>query len=134
MRLQVRRVEASVDVAAVVAAALARYDVDEAEQAIDKDEHLPHELAESYRRLVSNLRGYRAYLPHSCLVHEVTPPEMTPPEGAEDKSKFRIHAGEETGLSREALQTPVSPEVPCTLMSNEEADETTSVVPSSVVP
>eukprot|EP00756_Hemistasia_phaeocysticola_P035315 Hpha_TRINITY_DN16575_c3_g1::TRINITY_DN16575_c3_g1_i1::g.135802::m.135802 len=70
MRLQLRRVEAAVEVAAEVTGALTRYDVDAAEKAIETDQHLPQELMESYRCLVSNLRRYRAYLPHSCLVHD----------------------------------------------------------------
>eukprot|EP00756_Hemistasia_phaeocysticola_P031731 Hpha_TRINITY_DN16371_c6_g8::TRINITY_DN16371_c6_g8_i1::g.58569::m.58569 len=59
MRLQLRRVEASVQVAGEVTAALARYDVDAAEKAIDGGEDLPEELAESFRRLLSNLRSYQ---------------------------------------------------------------------------
>eukprot|EP00756_Hemistasia_phaeocysticola_P031729 Hpha_TRINITY_DN16371_c6_g6::TRINITY_DN16371_c6_g6_i1::g.58563::m.58563 len=59
MRLQLRKVEASVQVAGEVTAALARYDVDAAEKAIDGGEDLPEELAESFRRLLSNLRSYQ---------------------------------------------------------------------------
>eukprot|EP00756_Hemistasia_phaeocysticola_P030127 Hpha_TRINITY_DN16274_c5_g3::TRINITY_DN16274_c5_g3_i1::g.15823::m.15823 len=68
MRLQLRRVRSSIDVAVEIAAALARYDVDVAETAIAKGTDLPEELAVSFRQLLSNLRSYKAYLPHSCLV------------------------------------------------------------------
>eukprot|EP00756_Hemistasia_phaeocysticola_P011675 Hpha_TRINITY_DN15136_c3_g4::TRINITY_DN15136_c3_g4_i2::g.129005::m.129005 len=98
MRRQLRKVEASVEVAGKVTAALARYDVDEAEAAIKNDEHLPKELAESYQRLVGNLRSYKAYLHPSCLVIEETtttthterasvmPPEEEPEEAQDIKS------------------------------------------------
>eukprot|EP00756_Hemistasia_phaeocysticola_P016918 Hpha_TRINITY_DN15504_c0_g2::TRINITY_DN15504_c0_g2_i2::g.107059::m.107059 len=69
LRLQLRRVKSSVDVAAQVAAALAMYDVDEAEKAIENGKDLPQELAGSYRRLLSNLRSYRDYLPEELLHH-----------------------------------------------------------------
>eukprot|EP00756_Hemistasia_phaeocysticola_P016337 Hpha_TRINITY_DN15469_c4_g2::TRINITY_DN15469_c4_g2_i1::g.174571::m.174571 len=65
---QIRRVNASVGVAAQVTAALARYDVDVAEDAITSGKDLPSELAESLLQLLFNLRCYKAYLPHSCLV------------------------------------------------------------------
>eukprot|EP00756_Hemistasia_phaeocysticola_P018953 Hpha_TRINITY_DN15628_c6_g4::TRINITY_DN15628_c6_g4_i2::g.98088::m.98088 len=68
IRYQLRRIEASVKVASQVAAALARYDVDGAEKAIKLDNELPAELTHSYLQLVANLRSYKAYLPHSCLV------------------------------------------------------------------
>eukprot|EP00756_Hemistasia_phaeocysticola_P017215 Hpha_TRINITY_DN15525_c2_g1::TRINITY_DN15525_c2_g1_i1::g.107370::m.107370 len=64
---QMRRIKASVDVSAGIAAALARYDVDGAEEAIAKAGDLPEELAESYTHLLSNLRSYRAYLPDGLL-------------------------------------------------------------------
>eukprot|EP00756_Hemistasia_phaeocysticola_P036393 Hpha_TRINITY_DN16640_c1_g1::TRINITY_DN16640_c1_g1_i2::g.183719::m.183719 len=64
---QLRRVEASVDVAGVVAAALARYDVDTAQRAIEGGDDLPVELADSYRVLLANLRSYRVYLPEIIL-------------------------------------------------------------------
>eukprot|EP00756_Hemistasia_phaeocysticola_P025868 Hpha_TRINITY_DN16030_c1_g1::TRINITY_DN16030_c1_g1_i2::g.120801::m.120801 len=67
LRRQLRRMEASAEVAGRVAGELARYDVDEAERAIDEGEDLPAELAESYRQLLSNLRTYRAYLPTALL-------------------------------------------------------------------
>eukprot|EP00756_Hemistasia_phaeocysticola_P013356 Hpha_TRINITY_DN15274_c1_g1::TRINITY_DN15274_c1_g1_i2::g.66916::m.66916 len=65
--LQLRRVNASVQVAAEVAEALARYDVDVADRAISRGEHLPPELRESYFQLMHNLKSYRAYLPDSLL-------------------------------------------------------------------
>eukprot|EP00756_Hemistasia_phaeocysticola_P012909 Hpha_TRINITY_DN15236_c2_g2::TRINITY_DN15236_c2_g2_i1::g.65444::m.65444 len=51
-----------------VTAALARYDVDGAETVITSGKDLPSELAESLLQLLANLRSYKAYLPHSCLV------------------------------------------------------------------
>eukprot|EP00756_Hemistasia_phaeocysticola_P030594 Hpha_TRINITY_DN16300_c4_g2::TRINITY_DN16300_c4_g2_i1::g.60562::m.60562 len=70
VQVQLRRVKSSVDVAADIAGALARYDVDEAEKAIEGGEHIPKELADSFQQLLCNLRSYRAYLPHSCLVSQ----------------------------------------------------------------
>eukprot|EP00756_Hemistasia_phaeocysticola_P000536 Hpha_TRINITY_DN10380_c0_g1::TRINITY_DN10380_c0_g1_i1::g.116209::m.116209 len=67
-RLQLRKVKASVVAAAEVAAALARYDVDTAEAVITEEEGLEEELAESFLQLLSNLRSYKPFLPHSCLV------------------------------------------------------------------
>eukprot|EP00756_Hemistasia_phaeocysticola_P011681 Hpha_TRINITY_DN15136_c3_g6::TRINITY_DN15136_c3_g6_i1::g.129011::m.129011 len=66
-RFQLRRVEASVDVAGEIAAALARYDVHTAQRAIADGDDLPGELAESYLHLLSNLRVYRDYLPDTLL-------------------------------------------------------------------
>eukprot|EP00756_Hemistasia_phaeocysticola_P025860 Hpha_TRINITY_DN16029_c1_g2::TRINITY_DN16029_c1_g2_i1::g.119292::m.119292 len=86
LRLQLRRVEAAVDVSGEIASALARYDVDKADAAI-VDEDLPEELAESYRHLVWYLRRYRAYLPHSCRVQDAQENEVQENE-ASDKSFF----------------------------------------------
>eukprot|EP00756_Hemistasia_phaeocysticola_P026881 Hpha_TRINITY_DN16088_c7_g10::TRINITY_DN16088_c7_g10_i1::g.121595::m.121595 len=68
LRQQLRSVKASVKVAGEVAAALARYDVDVADTAIAGGKDLPEELGRSYAQLLYNLRSYKAYLPHSCLV------------------------------------------------------------------
>eukprot|EP00756_Hemistasia_phaeocysticola_P033675 Hpha_TRINITY_DN16476_c5_g2::TRINITY_DN16476_c5_g2_i1::g.160566::m.160566 len=68
MRLQLRSIESTVTVSEEVAEALAMYDVDAAERAIAEDEDLPPKLKASFRQLLANLRSYRAYLPHSCLV------------------------------------------------------------------
>eukprot|EP00756_Hemistasia_phaeocysticola_P032403 Hpha_TRINITY_DN16404_c9_g1::TRINITY_DN16404_c9_g1_i1::g.161036::m.161036 len=67
MNRQLRRVKASVDVAADIAAALARYDVNEAEKVIQGGGDLPPELVDSYNRLLFNLRSYRDYLPEALL-------------------------------------------------------------------
>eukprot|EP00756_Hemistasia_phaeocysticola_P027176 Hpha_TRINITY_DN16102_c2_g1::TRINITY_DN16102_c2_g1_i1::g.5586::m.5586 len=64
---QVRSAEVSVRVAKKIAGALARYDVEEAEMAISSGENLDDELAESYLRLLHNLRLYRDYLPDALL-------------------------------------------------------------------
>eukprot|EP00756_Hemistasia_phaeocysticola_P021901 Hpha_TRINITY_DN15801_c4_g1::TRINITY_DN15801_c4_g1_i1::g.188208::m.188208 len=68
MRLQLEKVRSSVEVAVEITAALAKYDVDTAEAAITHGEHLPEEMEVSFRQLLYNLRSYKAYLPHSCLV------------------------------------------------------------------
>eukprot|EP00756_Hemistasia_phaeocysticola_P038502 Hpha_TRINITY_DN16763_c4_g1::TRINITY_DN16763_c4_g1_i5::g.79590::m.79590 len=68
MRFQLRCVESSVAVAEEVASALAEYDVDAADLAIAEGKDLPPRLKASYKQLLANLRSYRAYLPHSCLV------------------------------------------------------------------
>eukprot|EP00756_Hemistasia_phaeocysticola_P037107 Hpha_TRINITY_DN16679_c4_g1::TRINITY_DN16679_c4_g1_i1::g.181121::m.181121 len=68
LRCQLRRIEASVDIAGEVTSALARYDIDLAESVITQgDDDLPHELADSYLSLLSNLRLYREYLPDALL-------------------------------------------------------------------
>eukprot|EP00756_Hemistasia_phaeocysticola_P028226 Hpha_TRINITY_DN16166_c2_g1::TRINITY_DN16166_c2_g1_i1::g.4374::m.4374 len=82
LRRQLRRVEASVEVSGRVAGELARYDVDEAEKAIDEGNDLPPELAESYRQLLSNLRTYRAYLPAALLEVDTSIPSTSPREVA----------------------------------------------------
>eukprot|EP00756_Hemistasia_phaeocysticola_P038045 Hpha_TRINITY_DN16734_c2_g1::TRINITY_DN16734_c2_g1_i1::g.79249::m.79249 len=69
LRRELKRQKVTVRVAGEVTAALARYDVDEAEGAISKGKDLPAELAESFGQLLCNLRSYKAYLPHSCLVY-----------------------------------------------------------------
>eukprot|EP00756_Hemistasia_phaeocysticola_P013182 Hpha_TRINITY_DN15256_c4_g11::TRINITY_DN15256_c4_g11_i2::g.65081::m.65081 len=68
LRLQLRRVNTSVEVAAKIVAALAKYDVEGAEEVIKGGRDLPEELAQSFMQLLINLRSYKAYLPHSCLV------------------------------------------------------------------
>eukprot|EP00756_Hemistasia_phaeocysticola_P037168 Hpha_TRINITY_DN16681_c2_g4::TRINITY_DN16681_c2_g4_i1::g.181215::m.181215 len=79
LRHQLRRVRASIDLAAEVAACLARYDVEGAERfQLSMNEDLPDALAKSYRRLFRNLRSYRAYLPHSCLIPMPTSDEEEP--------------------------------------------------------
>eukprot|EP00756_Hemistasia_phaeocysticola_P019307 Hpha_TRINITY_DN15650_c8_g1::TRINITY_DN15650_c8_g1_i1::g.98271::m.98271 len=84
LRLQLRRIESSIEVAGEVTAALARYDVDVAGQAIMGGKDLPEELACSFLLLLSNLRSYKAFLPHSCLVITCTTPleEQVPDEPA----------------------------------------------------
>eukprot|EP00756_Hemistasia_phaeocysticola_P026176 Hpha_TRINITY_DN16046_c4_g1::TRINITY_DN16046_c4_g1_i2::g.117950::m.117950 len=79
MRLHIRRLEASVEVAAEIAAALARYDVDAAQQTIDHGGDLPEELAKSLTQIVCNLRAYRDYLPEVLLNPKTTTPNAVPP-------------------------------------------------------
>eukprot|EP00756_Hemistasia_phaeocysticola_P030976 Hpha_TRINITY_DN16323_c2_g1::TRINITY_DN16323_c2_g1_i1::g.60780::m.60780 len=73
MRVQLQSIESSVRVSEDVAAALARYDVDEAEKVIAKGDDLHPGLTASFMQLLSNLRSYKAYLPHSCLVPQDSP-------------------------------------------------------------
>eukprot|EP00756_Hemistasia_phaeocysticola_P036922 Hpha_TRINITY_DN16668_c0_g6::TRINITY_DN16668_c0_g6_i1::g.178215::m.178215 len=86
LRLQLRSIESSVSVSEDVAAALARYDVDEAEHAIATGTDLPLGLQESYLCLLGNLRSYRDYLPDALLHVEDTgssPRTDVPPPVAE---------------------------------------------------
>eukprot|EP00756_Hemistasia_phaeocysticola_P036884 Hpha_TRINITY_DN16666_c0_g1::TRINITY_DN16666_c0_g1_i1::g.178512::m.178512 len=79
MRLQLRRVEASVEVASEIAAALARYDVEQAETAIATEQaDLPPRLAKALHRLVTNLSIYKPYLPQSCLTTDSLISEGSP--------------------------------------------------------
>eukprot|EP00756_Hemistasia_phaeocysticola_P030157 Hpha_TRINITY_DN16274_c7_g7::TRINITY_DN16274_c7_g7_i1::g.15875::m.15875 len=76
LRHQLQRVKSSVEVAAEITRALTRYDVDSAAAAITRGDDLPEGLAASFLTLVSNLRSYKAYLPHSCLVSEENESEV----------------------------------------------------------
>eukprot|EP00756_Hemistasia_phaeocysticola_P052905 Hpha_TRINITY_DN28230_c0_g1::TRINITY_DN28230_c0_g1_i1::g.116727::m.116727 len=79
LQLQLRRVQASVAVAEEVVPALAEYDIDTAQTAIEvggKD--LPDELREAFRQLLGNLRCYRAYLPDSVLSFSATSTTISP--------------------------------------------------------
>eukprot|EP00756_Hemistasia_phaeocysticola_P014580 Hpha_TRINITY_DN15344_c9_g1::TRINITY_DN15344_c9_g1_i1::g.89583::m.89583 len=68
---EMSKVKAAIEVVGDVASAFAKYDVDGAEVALQEaEEELPRELAESFMQLLANLRSYKAYLPHSCLVGE----------------------------------------------------------------
>eukprot|EP00756_Hemistasia_phaeocysticola_P006359 Hpha_TRINITY_DN13792_c0_g1::TRINITY_DN13792_c0_g1_i1::g.142498::m.142498 len=80
LETQLRHVGGAVSVAADIGAALARYDIDFAEKAFEENkEHLPEELADSYRLLLHNLLMYRPYLPAALFASEEhdfsTPPE-----------------------------------------------------------
>eukprot|EP00756_Hemistasia_phaeocysticola_P033921 Hpha_TRINITY_DN16493_c3_g1::TRINITY_DN16493_c3_g1_i1::g.159815::m.159815 len=105
LRCQVRRVGASVEVAGDIAAALARYDIEGAHKAITSDHDLPKELAHSFLHLLANLRSYRAYLPHSCLVREAAPIE-SPSVGASDPPCVTISStgGSRTGALAQSSQ------------------------------
>eukprot|EP00756_Hemistasia_phaeocysticola_P044004 Hpha_TRINITY_DN17586_c0_g1::TRINITY_DN17586_c0_g1_i1::g.92461::m.92461 len=72
LHVQLRRVKSSVEVAADVASALARYDIDKAQIAIADGENLPEELTESYLHLLRNLQSYRNYLPDALLQEETS--------------------------------------------------------------
>eukprot|EP00756_Hemistasia_phaeocysticola_P033910 Hpha_TRINITY_DN16490_c9_g1::TRINITY_DN16490_c9_g1_i1::g.159957::m.159957 len=71
MKTQFQLVNSSIEAAACVAGALAKYDVDRAEDVISKSkDDLPEELVVSYLELLSNLRSYKDYLPESLWVRE----------------------------------------------------------------
>eukprot|EP00756_Hemistasia_phaeocysticola_P023690 Hpha_TRINITY_DN15908_c8_g3::TRINITY_DN15908_c8_g3_i1::g.71481::m.71481 len=117
MTLQLRRVEASILVAGEVASALARYDVDVAETAITSGDDLPPELVDSFLQLLCNLRSYKAYLPHSCLVAEDAPFEPIAqgwrPAGdavlhspSADESAACLSKGRSQGSVTESLRSP----------------------------
>eukprot|EP00756_Hemistasia_phaeocysticola_P017293 Hpha_TRINITY_DN15529_c6_g5::TRINITY_DN15529_c6_g5_i1::g.105996::m.105996 len=76
LRRQLQSVRTSVEVAGEVAAALARYDVDVAEEAINGAKDLPEELGESFLQLLSNLRSYRDYLPEALLLRSTDDEEL----------------------------------------------------------
>eukprot|EP00756_Hemistasia_phaeocysticola_P057813 Hpha_TRINITY_DN34422_c0_g1::TRINITY_DN34422_c0_g1_i1::g.96139::m.96139 len=67
LKSKLQREKSSAEVATEIASALSRYNVDDAEKAIRSGVDLPEELAEAYRRLLSNLRLYRDYLPDALL-------------------------------------------------------------------
>eukprot|EP00756_Hemistasia_phaeocysticola_P060475 Hpha_TRINITY_DN4062_c0_g1::TRINITY_DN4062_c0_g1_i1::g.63720::m.63720 len=83
LRHQLRRVRAVVAVATAVTKSLAVYDVEEAQRVIEESrEDLPEELEESYSQLLENLRSYKSYLPHSCLVHAMEDSPQYPSRSA----------------------------------------------------
>eukprot|EP00756_Hemistasia_phaeocysticola_P017601 Hpha_TRINITY_DN15549_c0_g1::TRINITY_DN15549_c0_g1_i1::g.107175::m.107175 len=106
LRLQLRRVNASVEVASKVTAALARYGVDDAEAAILGGGDLPDALAESFLQLLSNLRSYRAYLPHSCLVLNENGPQADEEAQGSEHEDLDVESYEED--SKTPPDTPKS--------------------------
>eukprot|EP00756_Hemistasia_phaeocysticola_P037085 Hpha_TRINITY_DN16679_c2_g13::TRINITY_DN16679_c2_g13_i1::g.181099::m.181099 len=88
MTLQLHRIQVSAGVVEEVAAALARYDVDSAEETITGARDLPEGLEKSFRQLLSNLKSYRSYLPDSLLHPDDTGEELgggvPPPMGDAD--------------------------------------------------
>eukprot|EP00756_Hemistasia_phaeocysticola_P029308 Hpha_TRINITY_DN16224_c2_g1::TRINITY_DN16224_c2_g1_i2::g.11966::m.11966 len=96
LRRQLRSLGASVQVAAEIAGALAKYDVDAAERVIASssgNDDLPSELVQSFMQLLHNLRSYKAYLPHSVLVPEeevLVPKEEVAPQGALEESQWSL--------------------------------------------
>eukprot|EP00756_Hemistasia_phaeocysticola_P034336 Hpha_TRINITY_DN16516_c1_g2::TRINITY_DN16516_c1_g2_i1::g.136667::m.136667 len=93
LRTQLATVRSAVDVAADVADALARYDIDEAESVIANGE-LPSQLYVSYMQLLQNLSSYKPYLPHSCLVQDEAPARQ------QRKSLVRFSQSHRTGGHR----------------------------------
>eukprot|EP00756_Hemistasia_phaeocysticola_P012908 Hpha_TRINITY_DN15236_c2_g1::TRINITY_DN15236_c2_g1_i1::g.65441::m.65441 len=109
---QLRRVNASIEVAAQVTAALVRYDVDGAEAVITSGKDLPSKLAESLLQLLSNLRSYKAYLPHSCLVADHAPHASYADEDMDDEGIGNV-AGEAADVADEVVRLPrVSTDLP----------------------
>eukprot|EP00756_Hemistasia_phaeocysticola_P048380 Hpha_TRINITY_DN22809_c0_g1::TRINITY_DN22809_c0_g1_i1::g.84397::m.84397 len=101
LRFQLKRVESSVEVAAGVASALARYDVDAAERAITSEMRILDELGKSLLQLIANLRSYKPYLPHSCLVPEhASPPFALPPAPSPPPTSPRRSSGQPTVAAR----------------------------------
>eukprot|EP00756_Hemistasia_phaeocysticola_P038785 Hpha_TRINITY_DN16781_c4_g2::TRINITY_DN16781_c4_g2_i1::g.78140::m.78140 len=70
LRQQMHCLKSVMSVSEVVAAALTRYDIECAENAIMTNPDLPAGLTDSYMRLLDNLRSYRDYLPDSLLEDE----------------------------------------------------------------
>eukprot|EP00756_Hemistasia_phaeocysticola_P040032 Hpha_TRINITY_DN16843_c1_g1::TRINITY_DN16843_c1_g1_i16::g.152252::m.152252 len=91
LRHQLRRVRASVEVAAEVASALAKYDIERAESYICEDTGLPDELKLCYQDILSNLRGYRAYLPEALIPRY--PPPGFDPDGPKELMTFEEQYG-----------------------------------------
>eukprot|EP00756_Hemistasia_phaeocysticola_P012527 Hpha_TRINITY_DN15204_c8_g7::TRINITY_DN15204_c8_g7_i1::g.67451::m.67451 len=93
MRIQLRRISNSVEVVAKVAAALAKYDVQEAEKVINEGGDLPEELLDSFWQLLFNLTSYREYLPEALLQNDdntdtgVVPPPLG---NGEDEVKVAV--------------------------------------------
>eukprot|EP01062_Namystynia_karyoxenos_P039455 TRINITY_DN2866_c6_g1_i1.p1 TRINITY_DN2866_c6_g1~~TRINITY_DN2866_c6_g1_i1.p1 ORF type:complete len:687 (+),score=115.49 TRINITY_DN2866_c6_g1_i1:88-2148(+) len=68
LRQQMALVTSSVEVAELVSAALARFDLDSARGALTASgQGLPPGLASSFNHLLGNLASYRPYLPQSCF-------------------------------------------------------------------
>eukprot|EP01065_Artemidia_motanka_P049480 TRINITY_DN8213_c0_g2_i3.p1 TRINITY_DN8213_c0_g2~~TRINITY_DN8213_c0_g2_i3.p1 ORF type:complete len:627 (+),score=154.56 TRINITY_DN8213_c0_g2_i3:87-1967(+) len=70
--MQLRLIEASVEVTQRVTVALGRYEVELAESVVlsPEGEGLPPELRDSLLILLRNLKAYKPYLPQSCLVED----------------------------------------------------------------
>eukprot|EP01065_Artemidia_motanka_P047381 TRINITY_DN7420_c0_g1_i2.p1 TRINITY_DN7420_c0_g1~~TRINITY_DN7420_c0_g1_i2.p1 ORF type:complete len:632 (+),score=170.11 TRINITY_DN7420_c0_g1_i2:78-1898(+) len=87
---QLNLVKASVLVTQHVTVALSRYEVDTAEAAVNSSEgeKLPPDLRESLVVLLQNLKGYKAYLPQSCLMQGAVEPESD-----ESDPESRMSAG-----------------------------------------
>ena len=68
LRLEKAKIAASIDVAQVVASCLAQFDLDSAEAVLtEQKDNMPDELSQSLGTILTNLRGYRPYLPQSML-------------------------------------------------------------------
>eukprot|EP01062_Namystynia_karyoxenos_P065038 TRINITY_DN582_c1_g3_i1.p1 TRINITY_DN582_c1_g3~~TRINITY_DN582_c1_g3_i1.p1 ORF type:complete len:740 (+),score=168.64 TRINITY_DN582_c1_g3_i1:179-2398(+) len=84
------RVLASISVASQVAASLVRFDLEEAETALDQATGtLPGALQRSFRNLLINLASYRPYLPQSCLV----PDDEEHPTSSDSATTSRVAWG-----------------------------------------
>ena len=69
--IEKRKVDVTVETANIIASALAEYDLESAQEALDiKGEELPLELFVCYVSLLRNLQAYKPYLPRSCLLKD----------------------------------------------------------------
>eukprot|EP01064_Diplonema_japonicum_P001779 TRINITY_DN11197_c2_g1_i1.p1 TRINITY_DN11197_c2_g1~~TRINITY_DN11197_c2_g1_i1.p1 ORF type:complete len:613 (+),score=71.74 TRINITY_DN11197_c2_g1_i1:27-1841(+) len=61
-------IHASIQAAKKIAVSLSEFNLDEAEATLTGEEDLPSELRECFYMILGSLRGYRPYLPQSCLL------------------------------------------------------------------
>eukprot|EP00756_Hemistasia_phaeocysticola_P014579 Hpha_TRINITY_DN15344_c8_g5::TRINITY_DN15344_c8_g5_i1::g.89582::m.89582 len=98
LRKQLNIAQMSVQVAGKIAASLAQYDIDAAETAIREGHDLPPDLQDSYLQLLSNLREYKAYLPHSCLVRHEPPTQRRSAGSLDRELALQSPAGSDDAL------------------------------------
>eukprot|EP00756_Hemistasia_phaeocysticola_P019914 Hpha_TRINITY_DN15689_c7_g1::TRINITY_DN15689_c7_g1_i1::g.100651::m.100651 len=118
LRLQLRMVRSSVEVAVEITSALARYDVDTAEKAIKCGKDLPKELEQSFKQLLLNLRSYKAYLPHSCLVDPFFLDDGAAPVDESERERTDGPECEQTGIELTVLPREVSWPLSATMSTN----------------
>eukprot|EP00756_Hemistasia_phaeocysticola_P053795 Hpha_TRINITY_DN29744_c0_g1::TRINITY_DN29744_c0_g1_i1::g.2662::m.2662 len=91
LRVQLRKVKASVELAAKVTAALGRFDVDVAESALERGTDLPPEMTISFRQLLCHLKDYRSSLPISVLAEKDTECVNTEHMMVEEPQFYRLY-------------------------------------------
>eukprot|EP00756_Hemistasia_phaeocysticola_P018223 Hpha_TRINITY_DN15582_c3_g4::TRINITY_DN15582_c3_g4_i6::g.105386::m.105386 len=94
MRLQLRKVQAAVDVAEVIADALARYDVTLAKEALEGESAvcLPEKLRDSLKTLVGHLSMFKSSLPVSVLAVKDTAAVNREDVTFEEPQFLRLHS------------------------------------------